>query len=117
MKLAKFALELGEKSIAQIFSPQVSNKISRISASFELWYMYVAQIFLELFKNKIRPVSKNYPVYKMTFHLNLASVKTGRDAWFWLQVRSDWIEMGPFQINFHYIYSSAVPNLTIRRDN
>ena len=42
---------------------KVSNKILRISASFELWYIIVAHLVLELFKNKIRPVSKNHPVY------------------------------------------------------
>ena len=51
--------------IAQIFSSQVSNKILRISASFELWYMIVAHLVLELLKNKIRPVSKNHPVDQM----------------------------------------------------
>ena len=51
-----------EKSNGQILSQQVSNKILRISASFELWDLIVAHLVLELFKNKIRPVSKNQPV-------------------------------------------------------
>ena len=55
-----------EKSSGQILSQQVSNKILRISASFELWALIVAHLGLELFKNKIRPVSKNQPVFTDT---------------------------------------------------
>ena len=51
-----------EKSNGQILSQQVSNKILRISASFELRDLIVAHLVLEIFKNKTRPVSKNHPV-------------------------------------------------------
>ena len=47
-----------EKSIYLIFSSQVSNKMPRISVSFELWYLIVAHLVLDLLKNRMRPLSK-----------------------------------------------------------